>query len=799
MTKLYINNIEYPVQDGIIINDKYNEELDSAIVTIPYTDKLALSPFDFVKIEIGDDKKYFLVNTWTDTTVSFSPLKYSYNISLISETIKLQKIVCPNLAITQPIGLTPRTIADKLQQYYEVYIEPQYPELTLSQELLDLCDVECPENMFSRPTMFEVFNTLLSKVNAVVKITNHSIKYLKLDDYGNEIDTTKLYYDNETQNINEYANRLDINVENGVSKKVNHISVDGVTPRTSNNVLLTDDNMEIILEKPIYEIEKVYVYYRVNTVSGSGAYTTISDITDYVVEKSVYDYYYSSNSAGIIRDKGYKRNAIYYTQGSNVISGLGYSEKRWISNSKVAIVNILNNIIGEIDLSNPDDLVLEDEDNIRKHIAFRIEYKTSDNFRLNVIKENTYNATLIDNQSEKQVDTINYGKVEQDKLNRLGNKEKIITATYFNNQTIPQLSDYIDDYILAQRELVIYDDYTLFKGYLYKNFIRKNLYYGLSSKKRFTQISGDFVNRDVIDNYTFTFSSQIPEIPNKYRKLISMLLIPISTGTISLKPHHALFSFYDDNGDAIVNKYVLKNISYYDCGRSNVLVARMNDNYSAGLEITDSVTGGMLQKEAQYTDDYGEFKSYSISIYASSNGDFARQWFDIETTKGISNKLPYISVADWATYFAPYQTSILSKLENNIYKDNREVFGYVANLNFLDTNEVIVGNFSSYTGLITNRLTNVKFCYSLFDKYVSGDTMGLGNAVNMSISTTNYTNWVNNNTSFNSIEFTTDADTSDWVSFGVLDADNNLILGINKIGNNAIATTIYLHISEENY
>jgi hypothetical protein len=93
MTKLKINGIEYDLNDGFIINKKYNEELDSATITIPFSDKLNLSPFDFVEIE--DERfgtSYFLVDTWVETTVSFNPLKYNYDINLISETIKLQRI-----------------------------------------------------------------------------------------------------------------------------------------------------------------------------------------------------------------------------------------------------------------------------------------------------------------------------------------------------------------------------------------------------------------------------------------------------------------------------------------------------------------------------------------------------------------------------------------------------------------------------------------------------------------------------------------------------------------------------------
>ena len=115
---------------------------------------------------------------------------------------------------------------------------------------------------------------------------------------------------------------------------------------------------------------------------------------------------------------------------------------------------------------------------IKGNVLFYVEYKANDNFRLTLEKENKHNATLIDNQNEKEVEVNKFGKVEQDKLNRLGNRGKIIHAIYSYDDEIPQLTDYIGRYVLAEREIIYYDEYVVFKGYLFKDFIRKNYYYG---------------------------------------------------------------------------------------------------------------------------------------------------------------------------------------------------------------------------------------------------------------------------------------------------------------------------------
>ena len=156
MIKCKINGIQHEINDGFILKDKYSEVLDSGVITIPFSDKLDLSPFDFVEIE--DDrfgKRCFLIDTWTEDVVSFSPLKYNYNISLISETIKLQKVVMPNLAITQRLDSYKKDIWGVLGKYNDMYVYPQYPELSFDENFRQFTyKVDCPESLFNRPTAF---------------------------------------------------------------------------------------------------------------------------------------------------------------------------------------------------------------------------------------------------------------------------------------------------------------------------------------------------------------------------------------------------------------------------------------------------------------------------------------------------------------------------------------------------------------------------------------------------------------------------------------------------------------------
>lgn len=832
MTSLKINGVSYDMADGFIYNDKYTEELDSGTITIPFSDKLNLSPFDFV--EISDDRfgtKYFVIDTWVEETVSFIPLKYNYTINLVSETIKLQKVVLPNIAITQPINDIQYTVLDKLTDYLTMYVKPQYNELnSFSRQLIELTDLAiCPENLFNRPTAFEVFNTLLSKTNSVVRVNNHEIGCLQLDKYGNEINESKLYYENDTQSIKDYANRLDVQVNNAISDSDNFSTINGITLRGGEgDAVFNDDNMQLILDKPIYDFDSIagiYVYFPIN--DNGTIRKGVANITDYVVEKSVYDTYLVSTTAGWESRKNYKRNALYYVRGDNKIQGLNYSDKTWASDSWIALYNILYSKIRESDDTSVA-VPSFDESQTRNNVSFFLEYKTSDSYRTNTLKENTYNATLIDNQSESQVDAENFGKVEQDKLNRLGNKAKIITATYEYDEIIPELGDYIGRYVLAEREIVYYKDYALFKGYLYKDYVRKNMYYGLNSRKRSTQIDVESVIRNDIINYELSFELEKQTNTNAYDGIKRYILYPLMLSDyadiISLGydyaeyPRYCFIKTLGSAGQNLISYSgnILLTPSTYASGKSNIIHLQFQDNFSAGIRLTDNVTGGRKQEYVKYVDDYGRFNSIRIDIYSNKRNDFARLEQGAEilgAIKPIADNLPYVS-DDYRNYLQE-NANYLMNVNQTLKKDNRETTAISINFNYKDSSNVIIGSFAEETGIGFHYNPNygIYICYSTTDEYELGDEYGLGEMIVDGSASIDYTDgvaWMFNQEEGTALPdgteldrfklYLRDIDTSNWKSWGIVQASTNrLILGVNKDNETSIPTTIYLHCKKQSY
>ena len=103
--KVYLNNVLIPHKDGIPITFTNNEQLDSGVLVIPnVSSKLAIKRNDQIKIETSSTR-YYLVAGYSYSLASMkSPYMYTYEITLVSYTMKLQSFLLPNITITQPLN-----------------------------------------------------------------------------------------------------------------------------------------------------------------------------------------------------------------------------------------------------------------------------------------------------------------------------------------------------------------------------------------------------------------------------------------------------------------------------------------------------------------------------------------------------------------------------------------------------------------------------------------------------------------------------------------------------------------------
>lgn len=132
-------NAEYPVVNGSIFNEEYNETLDSATIVLSQITKenrlSYIKPYEYVRVydknswdedeqAYGFDKIY-LVDNFNEQENNIKEHIFGYTINLMSETKILEKIQCPNLTVTHAVNngvSTQKTILQKIREYMELFV-----------------------------------------------------------------------------------------------------------------------------------------------------------------------------------------------------------------------------------------------------------------------------------------------------------------------------------------------------------------------------------------------------------------------------------------------------------------------------------------------------------------------------------------------------------------------------------------------------------------------------------------------------------------------------------------------------
>ena len=293
INSVFINGVKYYVEEGVVLNDKATEELDSLTFNIFNSPKIELEPFQDVRVIFNDNtEKTFIVNTWIDEVATFDGLK-NYTINCISETKKLERVTMPNMTITQPLGL-----GDSDKRKYDIYlnramqyVNEVYPELLLSERLVNkMEEVIAVEEQFNTPNSKEFFNSILEKITAIVKVEEGYIDYFDLSKEGNAIDESKILFTNNAQAIEDYYSDIVTDVQ-GVQSEDATIITELVGVRSPENAVVTYDNAVVQLSHNINYLKEVKVWAKVN-YSGEErlqSYRIYGPIYKLIKEKSEYE------------------------------------------------------------------------------------------------------------------------------------------------------------------------------------------------------------------------------------------------------------------------------------------------------------------------------------------------------------------------------------------------------------------------------------------------------------------------------------------------------------------------------
>ncbi len=506
-----------------------------------------------------------------------------------------------------------RTVIERALTIAETLREGDTPRFTLNAEqAAQFESIETPEFNFTQSTLREILQEVGRYVHGEPRLRGNVIYY---DMYGSD-EPTDVYYANYAaqsfqQTVDRYATNLDSNVDNfvnalGYARGVIVEPYSGAYKTVQTETLyarITDDNMMISTKYPIRGITSV----KCGLVNGS---VPAADITPYVVESSEYNRM-SSYSELYPDSKAY---ALYYTVGERNIYGLGFKyQGDWITGgafAEYAIVNILRAATGTS--VTPNDYPL---------LAFEVTYEPIFPARVqqskSCILDLTKQRTIAYNQGQNVIETHYYGENMKGVIARLGNVDRTLTFVQRGLPSLPKIGTiYEDDYYVSAVAAEMHPTYTKVSIALSQDFNRYSDYVGISSTKRFYEVS----ERQAYDSHIAYRDYVIigDAAQNAGDALFDVTdLSEIFSQSGSMEPLSLLLAQGEDAGGNALPEIALP-LNVAAMGNAALITTKYDDNYSAGNNSTYQSEGnvtGYFTNGVAYSDVHGNIEYLHLNYY----------------------------------------------------------------------------------------------------------------------------------------------------------------------------------------
>lgn len=633
---------------------------------------------------------------------------------------------------------TIKTVIDRVLSLAETLRLGELPRFYLNHEQAEEFDkILSPEFAFTKATLREILNQIGGYINGIPRLRGKEISFDLLG--SNEIwDKGDLayVYNEYSSNIENYATKLDSNVDNLINlvdyeqSTIIEPYFNGYKTVRSEEVFarITDGNMIIETSWPIYEIRKL--------TAGFIPYNDFSrqDLTPYVFEEAEYS-----------RMKSYKGEypeakayALFYTQGQKHIKGLNFKEERAFAGAKqdYAVINILEEIIGEnINTSN---------ENFYPQLAFRVEYIPIYSARICQTKSycdrKEEPRTLVFNQSENLIEARYYGENLKGAIARIGNVERTLTYKTKNASYIPKAGYLFDsDYYIAAVNVEVLPEYFNFTISLSKDFNRLSQYIGINSQKRFFEVSEKQVYERKINYTDYLIIGDNEEAENTLLQDLTPLvkLFTENNSDYTDRLSYVIATGIDDGG-AACNKISLPILSS-SLGRSMVFSFEYSDSYSAGNTVDkidgDNDVSGWFGTGCEYADYYGKINALKFDMYSTGESPTS-----VSRQTEIGTKLPLAMTNETSA-------GVISTKDRPliIMKNSTEKLSITVQQEFITNRKnLIIGSaLARLCPLVTSKKNSTSF-YLLKDKINKfADKISLKNAVYTSLVSSD---WILNET-----------------------------------------------------
>lgn len=593
--------------------------------------------------------------------------------------------------------------------------------------------VQCPEMQWNQPTLREVLTDLMMVDDCIPVLKNGKLYYIDISSVGSNLTPTEQQYINyitKSHSSEDYVSDIKMHLVNAANNSVPDGTVlpkdttrvvERIGFRNDESYLLTTENMRLQTSFPIWKLFYCKIYFTltvaftytvskaghsadvVTSVSSDGSRILKDTSVDYIPEYQEWltkDVYYGAWSLGSTDiNTQYRNTCLYYVRGGKNIDNFNAKVEYqflWIQNSLYVWEMIANSpenaaiaqsiAQAEVDRmqeNDPEGRYTLKEGSVSytmgsfKEATFELEYEAIDDcvFSASKMPFKRNHRQIIDNQTNSYIDVNRQGMLEYLKANRLGNKMISVNGRFTTNELlIPGLGRKINDHIVFQRQISVYDKHIDANFLATENYVLRNYFTGVKSKIRsWPIVSGsDALTRAEL--VKFYVNSQLSQISNATRK------IPVyaDLDTYLEKFKYCAMRFdgvrpgdTDYAGTSYATNAVMVEFTKHKVGSSVVFTVKMQDNRYVGNYVSNynGTDGRVEQKGIGYTDANGEMTDCVICFYS----DCTPLGFPSEEA---SRALKPLVSAD----LAPLQTGGLiltsanleARIPVKVHKDNKE-------------------------------------------------------------------------------------------------------------------------------
>ena len=572
--------------------------------------------------------------TYSESTTSFlyqSSIPYSA-LDLIAKAVT-NSVILPKKSGVCIGDINARDASGKLASNLPFYIDPNYVNA--------LANTQVIENFYSQKNLWEILVEAGNYIHAVpeIKFGEDDRFMITFSPLGRTDEKTSA---NRPQSIMNFRGVQDY-ISSVSSYITNMVQLGGqvsewIAPKTtSEQYLVYNDTVSLIVSKPIIELLSIIVKCNSSSYTGIGISNgATADMTQYVFEENVYKVI--DIDPAVIPNKGV---SLYYSLSDNVIRGCDFRTPTANTGDvqddyaiKKVIYSAFKGYAASPSTSPWKDIKVND-------FTFLVTYRTKDSVRVSQSRPDIRKYLMasrfdpypingqFNNQEDTLVDSVKFGLNVYGKLIRTGNTEYTVTEWSPDWNSVRRKGELYringDLYYASRIHSVCYSEHIESEVTFSKDFNALSSVIGIPSEPRFYEISEQSaIRREVeINDILYLTTEPADDLTTSQTEMYrrsSKIFDLIFSGAEYAKYALTAFKGDKDSAEKISNVYgeptflkeIITPLSSYSCGTTLTYTWDMADNYGAGDKVSaaEGTLPGTINYRSlsavPYTDIYGK-------------------------------------------------------------------------------------------------------------------------------------------------------------------------------------------------